>query len=249
MSAMSLRTWSFAPVLFALAFAPACAQRQMRAQAAVLAEAGVRLERETAEFTAARAAVAQLRQRNLVERQQQIAEQGQYNARTIHFWKIASDPERGKQLALFDALVAAADASAAVQDRAYEWEESVVARTHALTIDRAALHRFVQQLLVLSSPPRFADRARFFIKYGAIVGQQVDAGLKDVRATVNAAATAAGGSSGGGGLTGPGTIAAPDRPGPPPTDPPAPSDPVNPGPPGREPVDRTPPDQHRVPDR
>jgi len=216
----------------------------MRAQAAVLAEAGGRLERETAEFAAARAAVAQLRQRNLVERQQQIAEQGQFNARTINFWKIASDPERGKQLALYDSLVAAATAAGAVQDRSYEWEESVLARTHALTIDRAALHRFVQQLLILSSPPHFLDGARFYVEYGVIVGQQVDAGLKDVRATVGAA-TATGSSSGGGGgsggnggigVGGPGTLSNPDG-----------GDPDDPRPPARGPDERLPPESHRDP--
>lgn len=240
---MSSRAWTFGPVLFALSLTPGCAQQEMRAQAAVLAEAGGKLERETAEFAAARGAVAQLRQRNLVERQQQIAEQGQFNARTIHFWKIASDPERTKQLALYDALVAAATATAAVQDRSYEWEESVLARTHALTIDRAALHRFVQQLLVLASPPRFLDGARFYVEYGAIVGQQVDAGLKDVRATVGAA-TSSGGSSGGGGggsssgngVTGPGTI----------TNPPGdPDDPTTTPP--RGPDEREPPESHRDP--
>ena len=243
MIAMSHRTWTFGPVLFALSFAPACAQREMRAQAAVLAEAGARLERETAEFAAARAAVAQLRQRNLVERQQQIAEQGQFNVRTIHFWKIAGDPERARQLALYDALVAASAAADAVQDRSFEWEESVLARTHALTIDSAALHRFVQQLLILSSPPRVLDGARFYVEYGAIVGQQVDAGLKDVRATVGAA-TAGGGSSGGGtsggsgnGVTGPGTITAPDDD----------AQPGDPTPPTRGPDERRPTESHREP--
>jgi hypothetical protein len=200
MKAMSVRTLSFVPALLALSLAPACAHQQMRAQAAALATAAGTLERETAEFTAARAAVVQLRQRNLVERRQQIAEQGQFNARTVHFWKIASDPERQKRLALYDGLVAAGTAAAAVQDRPYEWEESVLARSHAITIDRAALHRFVQQLVVLSLPPRFLDSARFYIEYGAVVGQQVDAGLKDVRETVaGAAAAQATGDSGGSG--------------------------------------------------
>lgn len=238
---MSTRAWLFGPVLFALSLAPGCAQRQMRAQAAVLAEAGGRLERETAEFAAARGAVAQLRQRNLVERQQQIAEQGQFNARTINFWKVASDPERARQLALFDALVAASTAAAAVQDRTYEWEESVLARTHALTIDRAALHRFVQQMLVLASPPRFIEGARFYVEYGVIVGKQVDAGLAEVRATVSAATSGAGGSSGGssggsGGSGGPGTVTNPDG---------SPVDP--PDPPDRGPDDRKPQDEHRDP--
>jgi hypothetical protein len=187
---MSLRTFSYVPVLAALSLAPACAQQQMRAQAAALATTARTLERETAEFTAARAAVVQLRQRNLVERRQQIAEQGQFNARTVHFWKIASDPERQKRLALYDGLVAAGAAAAAVQDRPYEWEESVLARDHALTIDPAALHRFVQQLVVLSRPPRFLDSARFYIEYGTVIGVQVDKGLQDVRDTVAGAAAA-----------------------------------------------------------
>lgn len=189
---MSIKTCPIGPVLLALSLAPGCAQRQMRAQAAALATAGARLETETAEFAAARSAVVRLRQRNLVERRQQIAEQGQFNARQIHFWKIASDPERARRLALFDGLVAASAAAAAVQDQPDAWEESVLARANALTIDRAALHRFVQQLLILASPPRFSDSVRFYGEFGAVVGKQVDDGLKEVQDTVAGAAAAQG---------------------------------------------------------
>lgn len=218
MNAMSLRTCLLGPVLLALSLAPGCAQRDMRAQAAALAEAGARLESETAEFSAARSAVVRLRQRNLVERRQQIAEQGQFNARTVHFWKIAGDPERAKRLALYDGLVAASAAAAAVKDRPDEWEESVLSRANALTIDRAALHRLVQQLLILASPPRFLDSARFYVEYGAVVGKQVDDGLKDVQATVAAA---------GAGAAATGDLAAGgDRPTTPPSEPPTrPGDP------------------------
>lgn len=210
----------------------------MRAQAGALARVGAQIERETAEFAAARSAVVQLRQRNLVERRQQAAEQGQFNARTIHFWKLASDPERQKRLALYDGLVAASTAAAAVQERPLEWEESVLARTHALTIDRAALHRFVQQLLSLSRPPRFLDNARFFAEYGAVVGQQVQAGLADVQASV---AAVAGVSAGAGATLGASTDLAGPRPQVPPAQPPPPDpaapEPTSPAPPG----DRAPP--------
>ncbi len=189
---MSPRTCLIGPVLFALSLAPGCAQREMRAQAAALAEAGARLESETAEFTAARSAVVRLRQRNLIERRQQIAEQGQFNARQVHFWKIATDPDRARRLALFDGVVAASAAAAEVHDRPDEWEESVLARAHALTIDRAALHRLVQQLLILASPPRFLESARFYAEFGAVVGKQVGDGLKEVQDTVACAAAAQG---------------------------------------------------------
>lgn len=192
---MPVRTCLLGPVLLAMVFSPGCGSSRMRAQAGALAEVGARLERETAEFAAARSAVVQLRQRNLVERRQQAAEQGQFNARTIHFWKIAGDPERQKRLALYDGLVAASAAAAAVQERPLEWEESVVTRSHALTIDRGALHRFVQQLLTLSRPPRFLDDARFFAEYGAVVGQQVQEGLADVQASVAAAASVSAGAA------------------------------------------------------
>lgn len=221
MIAMSLRTCLLGPVLLALSLAPGCAQRDMRAQAAALASAGARLEAETAEFAAARSAVVRLRQRNLVERRQQIAEQGQFNARTVHYWKIAGNPERAKRLALFDGLLAAGAAAAAVQDRPDEWEESVLARANALTIDRAALHRFVQQLLILASPPRFLDSARFYVEFGAVVGKQVDDGLKDVQATVTAASA---------GATGDLSASAGERPTTPPNEPPPTTRPGDPRP-------------------
>lgn len=209
------RACTFGPVLLALAFAPGCAARTMRAQAAALADAGARLERETAEFTAARTAVVQLRQRNLVERRAQIAEQGQFNARTVHFWKIAGDEGRSRRLALFDGVVAASEAMAAVQDRPLEWEDSVRGRASALTIDRAALHRFTQQLLLLSRPGRFLDQARFYLEYGVVVSAQVEAGLKEVQGTVAAAQAA----QGPGERVPPPSEPPPERPDPPPTDP------------------------------
>ncbi|HEY8378200.1 MAG TPA: hypothetical protein VIK91_17010, partial [Nannocystis sp.] len=125
-------------------------------------------------------------------------------------------------------------------------------RAHALTIDQAALHRFVQQLVILSSPPRFIEAARFYAEYGAIVGKQVDDGLKEVQSSVGAVTAGgssgggAGGSSGGGsggdgGTTppvGPGTVTDPPR------DPPDDPRPQLP----KGPDDRTPPQQHRHPD-
>lgn len=225
-----------------MVLAPACGTPRMRAQAGVLAESAARLERETGEFAAARTAVVQLRQRNLVERRALTAELAAANARQIHFWKIASDPERQKRLALFDGVVAAATAAGAAQERPLEWEESVIARAHALTIDRAALHRFVLHLVTLSRPPRLRDEARFLIEYGAVVGEQVQSSLAEVEGSATAAAAGAGpgaapsGSPGdpGGGPIGPTDLGTPEPP--PPTDPAGPGDRL-PQPPPRDPRD------------
>ena len=176
--------------------APGCATRAMRSQAAALAAAGDRLESETAAFTAARSAVVQLRQRNLVQRRQEVAEQGQYNARTLAQWRVAGTEDRVKRLALFTGVVAGSEASYEVRDQGLAWEESVLAARTALAIDGAALHRFVRQLLGLSRPLRFTDGVRFYVEYGAHVSSQVDAELAEVQASVAAAQDAMGPPSG-----------------------------------------------------
>ena len=176
--------------------APGCANRAMRSQAAALAAAGDRLETETAAFTAARSAVVQLRQRNLVQRRQEVAEQGQYNARTLAQWRVAGTEDRVKRLALFTGVVAGSEASYEVRDQGLAWEESVLAARTALAIDGAALHRFVRQLLGLSRPLRFTDGVRFYVEYGAQVASQVDAELAEVQASVAAAQDAMGPPSG-----------------------------------------------------
>jgi len=178
-------------VVMMVAVAPGCATSAMRSQAAALAEVGERLEAEAAAFTAARTAVVQLRQRSLVQRRQEVAEQGQANARVVAQWKIASSEDRAKRLALFDAVVAGSEAMYEVRDQGLQWEESVLYTRSALAIDRAALHRFVRQLVSLSRPTRFIDGVKFYATYGAQVAAQVDAGLADVKAGVAAAQAAA----------------------------------------------------------
>lgn len=171
--------------------APGCAIKAMRSQAAALAEAGDRLESETAAFAAARTAVVQLRQRGLVQRRQEVAEQGQYNARTVAQWKVAGTEDRARRLALFEAVVGASEAMYEVRDQGLLWEESVLYTRSALTIDHAALHRFVRQLVSLSRPIGFIDGVKFYATYGAQVAAQVDAGLTEVKAGVKAAQAAA----------------------------------------------------------
>jgi len=222
--------------------ASGCATRAMRTQAAALAAAGDRLEAETAALTAARSAVVQLRQRNLVQRRQEVAEQGQYNARTLAQWRVAGTEDRVKRLALFTGVVAGSEASYEVRDQGLAWEESVLAARTALAIDGAALHRFVRQLLGLSRPLRFTDGVRFYVEYGAQVASQVDAELAEVQASVAAAQDAMGPPSGTPGA-GPGASPPPS---PPPTPtptptPPPPSRPIGqppsePGPRGPEPI-------------
>lgn len=189
---MSLRTsvWFVAALVGA---ASGCATKAMRTQAAALAAAGERLEAETAEFAAARTAVVQLRQRSLVQRKQEVAEQGQYNARTVAQWKVAGTDERKKRLALYDGIVAASEAMYEVRDQGLIWEESVLYTRSALAVDRAALHRFVRQLVALSRPTSFVDGVKFYVGYGAQVAVQVDDGLAEVKAAVAAAHEAAAG--------------------------------------------------------
>lgn len=175
-----------------------CATKTMRTQAAALASAGDRLEAETAAFSAARTAVVQLRQRSLVQRKQEVAEQGQYNARTLVQWRVAGSEERAKRLELFTGVVAGSEAMYEVRDQGLLWEESVLAARNALGIDRAALHRFVRQLLGLSRPLRFIDGVRFYVEYGDQVAAQVDADLADVRASVAAAQASKDRAPGGG---------------------------------------------------
>ena len=170
---------------------PGCAQKAMRTQAAALASAGQRLEAETAAFASARSAVVQLRQRALVERRQVVAEQGQYNARTLAQWRVAGTDDRARRLALFTGVVAGSEAMYEVRDQGLEWEESVLAARTALAIDGAALHRFVRQLLGLARPLRYTEGVRFYVEYGAQVAAQVDADLADVQASVAAAQEAA----------------------------------------------------------
>lgn len=191
---MSFRTGTSIVVITlaaALVAAPGCATRAMRSQAAALADAGERLEAEAAAFTAARTAVVQLRQRSLVQRRQEVAEQGQYNARQVAQWKVASSEDRARRLALFDAVVAGSEAMYEVRDQGLLWEESVLYTRSALAIDRAALHRFVRQLVSLSRPSRFIDGVKFYASYGAQVTAQIDAGLADVKAGIAAAQAAA----------------------------------------------------------
>ena len=190
---MTFRTCSSFVVVLALGScaAPGCAIKAMRGQAAALAEAGDRLESETAAFAAARTAVVQLRQRGLVQRRQEVAEQGQYNARTVAQWKVAGTEDRARRLALFEAVVGASEAMYEVRDQGLLWEESVLYTRSALTIDHAALHRFVRQLVSLSRPIGFIDGVKFYATYGAQVAAQVDAGLTEVKAGVKAAQAAA----------------------------------------------------------
>lgn len=201
-------------VMSMVAAASGCATSAMRSQAAALAEAGERLEAEAAAFTAARTVVVQLRQRSLVQRRQEVAEQGQANARVVAQWKIASSEDRAKRLALFDAVVAGSEAMYEVRDQGLQWEESVLYTRSALAIDRAALHRFVRQLVSLSRPTRFIDGVKFYATYGAQVAAQVDAGLADVKAGIAAAQAAASerpaATPGGPTPTEPGPVTGPD---------------------------------------
>lgn len=225
----------FALATLALA-APGCATRAMRAQAAALAEAGERLEAEAAAFAAARTAVVQLRQRGLVQRRQEVAEQGQYNARTVAQWRVAGSEDRARRLALFEAVVGASEAMYEVRDQGLIWEESVLYAQSALAIDRAALHRFVRQLVALSRPTRFIDSVKFYAAYGAQVAAQVDAGLTEVKAGIKAAQAGAserpeaepGAPSPG---SPPGGVASPTDPSRP-TEPTRPADPAEPPPDG-----------------
>jgi hypothetical protein len=153
----------------------------------VLAAAGEQLEIETAAFTAARTGVVQLRQRGLIQRKQEVAEQGQNNARTLAQWKVAGTPDRARRLALFDGVVAASEATYEVRDQGLLWEESVLYSRTALAIDRAALHRFIRGLANLSRPTRFGEGARFYAEFGATVGAQIDEGLADVKSGLTAA--------------------------------------------------------------
>lgn len=218
---MSLRT---ATIVALAGLVGGCATRAMREQAGALAAASERLEAETGEFTAARTAVVQLRQRSLVQRKQEVAEQGQHNARTVAQWKIAGTEDRARRLALFDGIVGASEAMYEVRDQGLLWEESVLYTRSALAIDRAALHRLVRHLGSLSRPTRFIDGVRFYIEYGAQVGAQVDADLADVKAAVAAAQEAARPARPVGPITGN------------PTEPPV-NPPIEPNPPVRDPAD------------
>lgn len=251
---MSVRTATIFVLALSSGCATGCATKAMREQAGALAAASERLEAETAEFTAARTAVVQLRQRSLVQRMQEVAEQGQYNARTLAQWKVGGTEDRARRVALFDGIVDASEAMYEVRDQGLLWEESVLYSRSALAIDRAALHRLVRHLVSLSRPTRFIDGVRFYVEYGAQVGAQVDADLAEVKAAVAAAKEAArppakqiGPITGPGGdpstdpnrPVGPGDPKDPKDPrdpkDPPPTGPPGP-DTIGPGPTRRDPI-------------
>lgn len=168
-----------------------CATRTMREHAAVMGRAGELLERETAAFAAARTGVVQLRQRSLVEQQAEVATTGQQNAATLGQWRVAGTDERGKRLALFEGVRAASEAMYEVRDQSLAWEESVLSARTALGVDRAALHRFVLQLVRLAQPGRFVDEVKFFAEYGAQVGDVIGGDLKEVLDGVKAAQAAA----------------------------------------------------------
>jgi hypothetical protein len=205
-----------------------CATKAMREQAGVMVHAGELLERETAAFAAARTGVVQLRQRSLVEDRATVATTGQQNAATIAQWKVAGTEERARRLALFEGVRTASEAMFEVRDQSLAWEESVLATRTALAVDRAALHRFVLQLVRLAQPTRFMNEVKFFAEYGAQVGEKVGGELQDVLAGVKAAETAA--------------VAASDRPPTVPTNPPpgTPANPANPTDPTPGPIDPLP---------
>ncbi len=241
---MSLRTGLIVAWIAGVIVSSGCATKAMREQAGVLAVAGERLEAETAAFTAARTAVVQLRQRSLIQRKQEVAEQGQYNARTVAQWKVAGTEDRARRLALFEGVVAGSEAMYEVRDQGLLWEESVLYSRSALAIDRAALHRFVRSLVNLARPGRFIDEVKFYAEYGTQVEAQVEAGLADVKAGLTAAQDASGPPAavtpidGGGGTT-PTPTDKPDAPGtitdkPTPPGPPRPET-VRPDPPARDP--------------
>jgi len=193
-----------------------CATKAMREHAGVLVHAGELLERETAAFAAARTGVVQLRQRSLVEDQAMVATTGQQNAATLAQWKVAETEDRRKRLALFEGVRAASEAMYEVRDRSLAWEESVVGTRTALAVDRAALHRFVLQLVRLAQPTKFLNEVKFYAEYGAQVGEKVGGELQEVLAGVKAAETA--------------VDAAVDEPTTNPTPPTTPTNPTNPTP-------------------
>lgn len=218
---------TIAAVLAALA--GGCATRAMRDQAAALATAGEQLERETAAFASARTGVVQVRQRSLVEQRRAVAETGQQNAATLAQWRVAGTDDRARRLALFTGIREASEAMYEVRDESVVWEESVLASRTALAIDRAALHRFVLQLVRLSRPQRFMQGVKFYAEYGQQIAGKVDEGLKDVLAGMQAAEQQAPGGAGAGGGGGP-------TPTPTPT-PGVPSQPIGSTPQPREPTD------------
>jgi len=172
-----------------------CATRTMREHAGVMVRAGEQLERETAAFAEARTGVVQLRQRSLVEQRAEAATTGQQNAATLAQWRVAKTEERAKQLALFEGVRDASEAMYSVRDQSLAWEESVLATRSALAVDRAALHRFVLQLVRLAQPGRFVDEVKFLAEYGGQIGEKVGGELQDVLAGVKAAEVAAAAAS------------------------------------------------------
>lgn len=195
-----------------LLLASGCATQAMREQAAALASAGEQLERETAAFASARTGVVQVRQRSLVEQKRAVAETGQQNAATLAQWRVAETDDRARRLALFDKLRDASEAMYEVRDDSVVWEESVLAARTALAIDRAALHRFVLQLVRLSRPQRFMQGVKFYVEYGGQVAAKVDVGLQEVLAGMEAAEEDSGSGAGGGSGPTPGTPGTPGTP-------------------------------------
>lgn len=219
-------------VLVLAALAGGCATKAMREQAGVIATAGEQLERETAAFASARTGVVQLRQRSLVEQRAEVSATGQQNAATLAQWKVAGTEERAKRVALFQGITAASEAMYEVRDQSLLWEESVLASRTALAVDRAALHRFVLQLVRLSRPGRVLEGVKFYVEYGTQVGGKVESGLQEVLAGVAAAEAGPPTGSGVGGGSGPGST--PTRPGP--GVPTLPVEPVDPKLPPRDPT-------------
>lgn len=183
---------SVAMVLLTLTpLAGGCATKAIRAHAGVMAVAGERLSAEVTAFTDARGAMVRSRHRSLVERQQEIAEQGRYNARTLAQWRVAGGAEHTRRLALFEAVVSASDAMDTTRDQAAIGEELVLESRSALGLDSAALHALVRSLGNLRRPHRWIDRVEFFGVFGAQVSRQVDVGLVEVRTGLDAARKAA----------------------------------------------------------
>ena len=222
-----------AVVVVAALLVGGCATKAMREHAAVMVRAGEQLERETAAFAAARTGVVQVRQRSLVESKAEVATTGQQNAATLAQWKVAGTDDREKKLALFAGVREASEAMYEVRDQSLAWEDSVLATRTALAVDRAALHRFVLQLVRLARPARFLDEVKFYAEYGAQVGDKVGGDLQEVLAGVKAAETAAD-AAGDRPLANPPTPTDPSKPTP--TDPskptpnPIPVDPTRPNP-------------------
>jgi hypothetical protein len=221
--------WAHAAGVVAVLVVGGCATRTMREHAGAMVRAGEQLERETAAFAEARTGVVQLRQRSLVEQRAEAATRGQQNAATLAQWRVAKTEDRAKQLALFEGVREASEAMYSVRDQSLAWEESVLATRSALAVDRAALHRFVLQLVRLAQPGRFVDEVKFLAEYGGQIGEKVGGELQDVLAGVKAAEVAAA-AAGDKPTTLPGSVPGTPNPNPNPNPNPANPNPANPNP-------------------